>query len=712
MGIAAGIIFLSACGGGGGSTAQFGVRTISADASRVTGGDVLTEISLPANADRKNVLATLNGKDVTAQFTDYDAQANTLKGLLSGLTTDTTSANGSANLLVVSASDNSVKSSQLRITNYPITGPVLSGPHMTPYECRTIQSGLGAPLDADCTATSKTAYYYRTTAKNFKLLADPGATTRPSDLSTTVANGTTVPYIVRVESGTNNRSIYRIAVLDNPTAATVQSNSWAGKSIWNKKVVVSFGGGCGSQYNQGTNTEATALDDLTLSKGYAFIASTEHVNQQHCNPYLQGEALMMLKEYFAERYGVPKWTIGTGVSGGAKQQHLIAQLFPGLLDGIQPGLSFPDTMSMDFMYCTLLGKFYKEAGAATWTQSKQNAVNGYEPGTCELFDALNLPGYVNALTGPVSPLLASTANGDIVCGLLDQSKKFDPATNPTGARCDVYTGNVNALGRNPATGLVRRPLDNIGVQFGLAALNSGAISVAEFLDLNERIGGFDINGLPSSQRHTGDPDGIRMAYATGLSNSFKGIAIPIVTNRVPSNGTVDIHDRLQDMVVRERILKANGRADNRIVLTAKPASGINLSEVSLDIISRWLDAIAADPAPASIEKTVKNKPADAVDTCWKQDGTKLIEPATPGANLCNAEYPLAQSPMLVAGVPLSKDVFKCALKPVSDSDYKVSFSTAEKQRLATIFPQGVCDWTKPSQFFGPLRGTYMKLPIE
>jgi len=59
-------------------------------------------------------------------------------------------------------------------------------------------------------------------------------------------------------------------------------------------------------------------------------------NNQHANPHLQGETLMMLKEYFIEHIGMPKWTVGVGGSGGAIQQYLIAQLFPGLLDGLQP----------------------------------------------------------------------------------------------------------------------------------------------------------------------------------------------------------------------------------------------------------------------------------------------------------------------------------------------------------------------------------------
>ena len=42
---------------------------------------------------------------------------------------------------------------------------------------------------------------------------------------------------------------------------------------------------------------------------------------------------------------------------------------------------------------------------------------------------------------------------------------------------------VNILGRDPKTGFARAGEDNVGVQYGLAALNSGVISPDEFIKL-------------------------------------------------------------------------------------------------------------------------------------------------------------------------------------------------------------------------------------
>ena len=68
---------------------------------------------------------------------------------------------------------------------------------------------------------------------------------------------------------------------------------------------------------------------------------------------------------------------------------------------------------------------------------------------------------------------------------------YDPVSNPKGARCDVYDNDATVFGRDPKTGFARRPLDNIGVQYGLVAFNSGTITAEQFVELNEKMGGYD-----------------------------------------------------------------------------------------------------------------------------------------------------------------------------------------------------------------------------
>ncbi len=665
------------------SVAKLEIKTLSSRPDLVSGGDALIEVKAPAGA---KVMLTLNGKDVTNQL---KPEGESLRGVVSGLTVG-------ENTLLAKAGK---AQASLRVTNYPITGPILSGPHLTPYECRTVESGLGQPLDANCSAKQKIEYFYRATNNTFKPLVDVAS--RPADLATTTTyDAKTVPYIVRVDSGTINRSIYRIAILDDPNPET-SGGQWTPGAGWNRKLAVSFGGGAGTQYNQGTNQANAALSHLYLSRGFAFMISTELVNQQHGNAVLQGETLMMLKEYFIERYGVPKWTVGNGGSGGAIQQLVITQIYPGLLDGLQPTASFPDS-SLHTADAGLLQNFWRKADPAVWTQAKKTAVEGFTPGTTAAWERSFVP-----------VLTATNKRG---CAMNDESKIYDPVINPKGARCTMQEMRANIYGRDPKTGFARKPQDNIGLQYGLAALNSGAISVDEFLELNEKIGGNDIDGAFVAQRSAGDEIALRALYASGLINSGGGglANVPILHARSYTDAIGDIHDRHRDLTIRARLERANGRSDNQIIWVGpqpergKPAA-VDLAALSLDTMNKWLDAIVADPAPLSTNKVVRHKPAEAADACWDAAGNKIIEKASfDGKGKCNQLYPVHSEPRMVAGAPLTNDISKCQLKAIHFAEYKVNFTEAQKARLKATFPTGVCDFSKLGVGQGPIKGTYQR----
>lgn len=702
-----------------GSTLE--IRTLSSRPDLVSGGDSLIEVKAPAGVSLGQIILTLNGQDVTNQL-KRSPDAASFRGLIRGLTLGDNTLHAA-----ISSGGEAGRGLEttLRIKNYPITGPILSGPHLTPYECRTAESGLGQALDANCSASQKIEYFYRASNNTFKPL-DPNEP-RPSDLLNTTTNeGKTVPYIVRVDSGTINRSIYRIAILDDPKSAVAAAPASRGNSLaagselvqkprplaaqwtpgaaWNRKLAVGFGGGAGTQYNQGVNQATASLNDVFLSRGFAFMISTELVNQQHGNAVLQGETLMMLKEYFVEHYGAPKWTVGYGGSGGAIQQLLITEIYPGLLDGLQPALSFPDS-TMHTSDCGLLQNFWRKSDPAAWTDAKKTAVEGYTKGTCAAWER-----------SFVSVYNATNARG---CALNDATKIYDPLKNPRGARCTVQEMRVNIYGRDPVTGFARKPQDNVGLQYGLGALNSGAISVDEFLDLNEKIGGNDIDGNLIPQRSMGDPIAIRAVYESGLINSGGGglANVPILQSRSYNDAAGDIHDRHRDFTIRARLEKANGRFDNQVIWVGparranqpNQTTSVDLTSLSIDTMNKWLDNIAADPALLSTDKVVRNKPAEAEDAYWDNTGKKFVEPATfGGTGGFNTMYPVHSEPRLIAGAPLANDVIKCQLKPIDYSAYKATFSVAQKARMAAIFPSGVCDFSKPGLGQVPLKGTYQR----
>jgi hypothetical protein len=654
------------------SRAPFEIHTLSSRADLVSGGDALVGITVPAGTPPEQLSVTLNGKDITARFT-LDAASGEFRGLVEDLVVG-------ANRIIGKIRSPRAEAG-LSITNHPITGPILSGPHLTPFECSTDKSGLGPALDANCSAPRKIWHFYRSTDNTFKPLTDRDS--RPTDLATTTTtDGRTVPYIVRVDSGTINRAIYQLAILDGPDG-------------WNRKFVVSFGGSSGTQYIQGVMAPPPGgvLNHQALSKGFGYLISSELVNGRRGNGVLQGETLMMIKEYIIERYGVPKFFIGSGGSGGAIQQLVITQMYPGLLDGLMPSLTFPDS-SLHTIDSILLTNLWPKLDKAVWTQDKMTAVEGFTPGTARMW---------NAAYGRLG--VPTNAAG---CALADTSLVYDPVTNPKGARCTTQDIRVNIYGRDPKTGWARRPTDNVGLQYGLAALNRGAITVDEFLEVNEKIGGTDINGAIVPQRTDGDLAAIQAMYESGLKASYNAALanVPILMSRSYTDHRGDIHDRQRDFVVRARLERSNGRSDNTVIWIASTVAPI---AASLDTMNRWLDAITADPAPLSPDKVVKHKPAEAVDTCWDAAGRKIVEPASfTATNTCNELYPIHSEPRLVAGAPLTNDVMKCQLKPIHFADYQTTFTAAQRSRMRAIFPAGVCDFSKPGVNQVPIKGTYQR----
>ncbi len=695
------------------TTTVLRIDVLSSPAQYVTGGDA--RIAVKADpALHANLVFFLNGQRIQPALV---SQPDRVEGMVSGL-------RAGANTLEVWHRNLqqrgpvlvSVAPGAVQLVNHPVTGPVFSGPQLQPFECRTVQSGLGAPLDAQCSAATRYDWFYMRNTGSLAALPDPTGP-RPADLAeTTTSLGQRVPFIVRVESGTINRSIYRIAVLADPGPG----NGTVGNG-WNRRVVFTIGESTGAQYHQGVNQVTDVLRNtaaaLGLASGHALVISTQHVNKLNPNDALSAEGLMMLKEHLIEAYGVPRWVMGYGGSGGAIQQYLIAQNYPGLLDGILPNAAFPDVLgtAQSVSDCRLLNRQFiaNPASAAV-----RQAFEGFAATTCANWDA-----------GNGDAILATGGSSD-GCGLLDKSLVYNPVTNPGGARCTIYDVNANSLGRDPATGFARRPLDNEGIQYGLLALRQGRISTSQFLDVNARIGGYDVDGNIVAQRSVADATTLARAYTSGriLSGGGGLASVPIMQARVWAEVAGDIHTAYNDVQLRAKLLQANGRADNQVVwvlphpqlplyVGGNQADVARLTTLSNTVVaqqfllmSQWLDALAADPAPPSADKVVRLKPAAATDACWDyRNSNRISEPASLTGGTCNALYAKGVSPRLMAGGPVADDVLKCQRKPIVAADYLPAvFSATERDQLAAIFPHGVCDYSKPGVSQQPLQGIWQR----
>ncbi|MES2942286.1 MAG: DUF6351 family protein, partial [Pseudomonadota bacterium] len=127
----------------------FQITSLSSHLDKISGGSTMLQVQTPAGVSLDAVKVTLNGADVTSKLSTRDSSSRTLRGLIDGLTTNAASTTGSTNTLVVTSSDQKTRTTTAALVNFPITGPILSGSHLTPYECRTVNNGLGAALDAN-----------------------------------------------------------------------------------------------------------------------------------------------------------------------------------------------------------------------------------------------------------------------------------------------------------------------------------------------------------------------------------------------------------------------------------------------------------------------------------------------------------------------------------------------------------------------------------
>lgn len=696
------------------------IAILSSAPERVSGGDALVEISGPRNA----VAAAriwLNGLEITATFKP-GAGSSRRTGLVTGF-------REGRNRITAAAAG---AKDALNVINYPASGPIFSGPHVTPYICQTHQfrlpdgTYLGQARNAkDCFAPSRVVYVYKSSATG-RFLPLPDRTRLPPDVaSTTTLAGRTVPFVVRFEAGVIDRGVYNIAVLhdpasEGPPSALAPPSGWAGRLLW------VHGFGCtGGWYYQGTNTGSldgiypvgaprsntieagfNVMREGWLGKGYAIATSTLNHPSINCNPMLAGEATAMVKEHFIESFGVPQFTLSTGSSGGAYFSLQIADAFPGLFDGVLVSSVFPDALSIALsgMDGHLLTHYFAASGTA-FSPAQQVEVSGYA-GLQAFHDAANQAGRGDPVSGRADIKGYASGQWRAIGSHPDKepvppSLRYHPTDNPRGARPTIFDLAGTIYGHDPRTGYAYRPFDNVGVQYGLAALNNGSISVDQFLDLNAKIGGYDHDMNYVAQRSSASAGVLRRTYQSGILLSGGGGLrnIPIFDYGGYNEDTM-YHYQWFHFAVRERLALANGQADN-MVMWRSAGTSLDPPASAIQAMDRWMLAYRTDGRAAALpQKVVENRPADLVDGCFSRTEPQHFiaerqQFGRSGNTRCIALWPSYSDPRQVAGGPLSANILKCRLKPVRLEDYKPRFTAAQVAALGKVFPRGVCDWSRP-----------------
>jgi hypothetical protein len=720
------------------------INVLSSPPEYVSGDSARLSIDVPFFVSMRRVRITLNGEDVTGDF-ERVGHSRTLEGLVSGLDLGD-------NLVEVGTRGfgGFSKSVELVLTNYPVSGPMFSGPQQVPFLCADAgdraNAELGPAIDADCAVDTVVSFKYRTTGGSWADF-DPAAPA-PADMAqTTTMDGETVDFIVRWERGTINRFIYSIAVL----SPHEQDTASAELSSWNGRLIYYFQGGVAIGHYQGDPSRSRMLYEHGLSKGYAVAYSTGTKTGTHYNLELGGETAIMVKDRFVSAYGAPDYTVGVGGSGGGIQQYVYGQNHKGLLDAGIPQYSYPDmiTQTIHIGDCELIERWmdtevlFGNPKWADWENRTEieglNAINGIGNPYLPLLPFLpqGSSECVNAWRG-LSPLVLNPHFGTVPgISLPDQISTewthFGDAINIYGVAADGFAAST---------------WDNVGVQYGLSALTSGFIDVGEFLSLNSQVGSWknepdmvqegcpflsflcpnpaDLIGLPPipdvypnlldpwswrnmalspdggvtpAPRKEADPGAVEAAYARGHVNRGD-VQIPLIDWRNYLEDELDMHNSHQSFAARQRLLDYDGDASNQVIWFTDLGQ-FDQTPMAFEVIEEWMTNIHARPWKSIDE----NKPARAVDSCFAPDGSLIYagEDAWAGildddpAGPCTEALPVFSTSRIVAGGPINGDIFKCHLMSIDDAIAEglyegIVFTPAERAQLDAIFPSGVCDY--------------------
>jgi hypothetical protein len=679
---------LACCGGSAQAQEEprLAIEVLSNRADLISAGDALVGVRTPAGVSASEVRVFDDGREVTGAFTVLGQRR--LEGRVAGL------GRGRNRL---SARAPGATADRIAVINHPNGGPVFSGPQVQPWLC---QEGA---TDAQCNQPVTYEYQYKSSITGALSEYDPD--NPPPDVAmTTTDEGVRVPYIIRIETGYQDRDQYKIAVLFDPDK---QWKPWEPQEQWNHKLLITHGASCGIDHQAGEAPSVTgdtlgfgASPQVALGRGFAVMSTALNNAGHNCNLITQAESMVMAKERLIERYGRIRYTIGTGCSGGSLTQQQVANAYPGIYQGILPQCSFPDAWSTGQQLVDYhLGRLYLEdptawAPGVVWTPAQIAAVEGH-------------PNHVNAI---VLDSLYWTSLGDptSACAGVSDEQRYDPETNPGGVRCTLADYMINVLGPRPPSvwippehaigrGFAGLPLDNVGVQYGLEALRKGEISAAQFVDLNAKVGGGTIDIVPTDERLAADQPALRHAYRSGAVNSANNLdQVAIIDLRGPDHGA--FHDAYRSWAIRSRLEREQGHFRNQVIwMGHTPLIGDpNYTTEGLLAIDRWLAAVEADRSGAPLaQRIVANRPPDLQDRCSQVPAVEAIE--VPGlGRVCELRDVESRygTPRTVAGESVATDTNKCALRPLRRTDYyPVEFSDAQWASLQAAFPAGVCDWS-------------------
>lgn len=659
------------------------IEVLSGRGDLVTGGDALLRVVLPPGTSADGLRVTDDGRDVTAAF------SGGLDGLVTGLSLGTN---------VVTAQLPDGRGARIRLTNAPIGGPVMSGPQIEPWTC------AGEVEDAKCNRAPTVVFHYKSTSGGGLRAYDPADP--PSDVATTTTDeGNEVPFIVREETGNSLRDQYKIAALFDPAQPvdpTAENPGFA------NKLVLTHGQSCDTSYEMGA-APAVLLEDA-LSQGFAVASHALDHAGHNCNMVTQAESLIVTKEMVVERFGPLRYTIGTGCSGGSLVQQQVANAYPGVYQGILPQCSFTDAWSSAQQYVDYVG------------------LRNYLEGAGSL-EAGILPAQWPSIFGHANPVnqisftevIPNSGEPTRSCPGVPAEDVYDETSNPDGVRCTFQDYMVNVFGvveGGPDAGKARRPISNVGIQYGLSGLLAGLegpsdptrppLTPAQFVALNAGVGGFDYDFDPIPERTVADPLAQERVYRSGAVNTGAHLdEVAIIDLGGPEPGA--FHDVYRKYSMRDRLVREHGTSQNQVFWEGQTPLLGDTSFVTDGIraMDDWLAAVEADTSSLPLARKIlaAKDEAGVTERCVAADG------ADAPLSLCDStvDPTIFSSPRIEAGggdprVGFTDDRLDCELTPLESYDYAGQsftevFTPAEQETLKATYPTGVCDYSKPGRGF-------------
>jgi hypothetical protein len=685
------------------------VRTLSSRPDLISGGDALIEIVVPKGTDVGKVRVLAGKRDITSAFR---AAGPGLRGLVTGLPLGAST---------ITARVPSAGTAALAVRNAPQGGPVFSSPLITPWTCT---NGSDKP---DCSQPPTVKYFYKSTnpAKlgvPGRLASSPVRTSLqpydpanpPSDVAmTTTDEGNTVPFIVREETGYSLRDQYKIAALWDPKQGAVPSPTGANPG-YADKLVLGHGTSCDTSYESGTATDV--LYEESLAQGFA-VASHALDNAGHnCNLVTQAESLLMVKEMVVERFGPLRYTIGSGCSGGSLVQQQVANAYPGQYQGITPSCSFTDAWSSAQQYTDYVGLRRYLEDPATFPQHRITPAQWPA-----IFGHANPANQITFTTA-----IANSGDPSRDCPGVAPEDVYSEG-NPDGVRCSFHDYMRNVFGLRE-DGKARRPISNVGIQYGLSGLlthlgaNAGdatrpPLTPDQFVALNAGVGGYDIDFEHTAERTQGDPIAQDRVYRSGAVNTGAHLdQVAIIDIGGPEPGY--FHDVYRKYSMRERLLREHGTAENHVLWEGQqPIFGdIRLPEQAITAVDDWLAVVEADKRRVPLAKKIiyARTKAGITERCVAADGKDVP------LQVCDTtvDPTIFSSPRIEAGggdqapvngvgkdkVGLTDDRLDCQTMPIEKFVYAGSsfadvFTPAQQGTLKKTFPTGVCDYSKPGKGF-------------